>query len=93
MVTRRDFLKITGTAAGTAAAALAGVEKAHARPDLDPDRLGVLCDTTLCVGCRKCEWACADSNGLPHGDLASYAPGLGRARRIFSRVRSSRPRK
>jgi formate dehydrogenase iron-sulfur subunit len=72
MVTRRDFLKITGTAAGTAAAALAGVETAQARPALDPDRVGVLCDFTLCVGCRRCEWACADANGLPHGSLESY---------------------
>ncbi|HPF70232.1 MAG TPA: 4Fe-4S dicluster domain-containing protein [Candidatus Krumholzibacteria bacterium] len=72
MVTRREFLKITGTAAGTAAAALAGVETAQARPALDPDRVGVLCDFTLCVGCRRCEWACSDANGLAHGPLESY---------------------
>ena len=72
MVTRRDFLKFTGTAAGTAAAALAGVESAQARPALDPDRVGVLCDFTLCIGCRRCEWACAENNGLPHGTLESY---------------------
>jgi Fe-S-cluster-containing dehydrogenase component len=72
MVSRREFLKITGTAAGTAAAALAGVETARARPPLDPDRVGVLCDFTLCVGCRRCEWACAENNGLPHGPLESY---------------------
>jgi len=72
MVSRREFLKFTGTAAGTAAAALAGVEQAQARPELDPDRVGVLCDFTLCVGCRRCEYACAESNGLPHGTLQSY---------------------
>jgi Fe-S-cluster-containing dehydrogenase component len=72
MVTRRDFFKITGTAAGTAAAALAGVETAQARPALDPDRVGVLCDFTLCVGCRRCEYACAEENDLPHGTLESY---------------------
>ena len=72
MVSRRDFLKFTGTAAGTAAAALVGVEQAQARPALDPDRVGVLCDFTLCIGCRRCEWACSDSHGLPRGTLQSY---------------------
>ncbi|MBE0566444.1 MAG: 4Fe-4S dicluster domain-containing protein [Krumholzibacteria bacterium] len=72
MVTRRDFFKITGTAAGTAAVALAGVETAQARPALDPDRMGVLCDFTFCIGCRRCEYACAGENGLPQGALESY---------------------
>ena len=69
MSSRREFLKLGGAAAGGAVAALAGVESALAAtgPHLDADRLGVLCDFTLCVGCRKCEWACAESNGLPHG--------------------------
>lgn len=72
MVTRRDFLKITGTAAGTAAVTMAGVQPvlgSGAGPHLDPDRVGVLTDLTLCIGCRRCEWACAEQNGLPHGDL------------------------
>jgi Fe-S-cluster-containing dehydrogenase component len=74
MSSRRDFLKLSGTAAGGAVAALAGVESARAStgPHLDPDRVGALCDFTLCVGCRRCEWACAQANGLPHGELASY---------------------
>jgi Fe-S-cluster-containing dehydrogenase component len=28
------------------------------------DWVGVLVDLTLCVGCRKCEWACREANGL-----------------------------
>jgi Fe-S-cluster-containing dehydrogenase component len=32
----------------------------------------VLVDTTLCIGCRRCEWACARQNELPHGDLEAY---------------------
>jgi len=72
MVSRRDFLKITGTAAGTAAASLTGVSVASAsHHELDHDRFGVLTDTTLCIGCRRCEWACAQENGLPFGDLES----------------------
>jgi len=72
MVSRRDFLKITGTAASTAALTAVGAEASAPHPKLDPDRFGVLTDTTLCIGCRRCEWACAEQNDLPHGDLESY---------------------
>ena len=73
MVSRRDFLKISGSVATTAAATMAGVENAIAShgPHLDPDRVGVLTDFTQCIGCRRCEWACAQENDLPFGDLAS----------------------
>jgi len=72
MVTRRDFLKLGGAAAGTAALTAVGAAPAHARPPVDPDRFGVMVDTTLCIGCRRCEYACADQNGLPHEDLSAY---------------------
>jgi formate dehydrogenase iron-sulfur subunit len=72
MVSRRDFFKITGTVAGTAALTAVGAQASGSAPELDPDRFGVLTDTTLCIGCRRCEWACAEQNGLPHGDLATY---------------------
>jgi Fe-S-cluster-containing dehydrogenase component len=70
MVTRRNFLK----SAGAAAAALGGVDAALAAngPHLDDDRVGVLCDFTLCIGCRRCEFACAEEAGLPHGELRAY---------------------
>lgn len=72
MVTRRDFLKISGTVAGTAAASLTGVRGASASHHaLDPDRIGVLTDLTECIGCRRCEWACAEEHGLPFGSLES----------------------
>jgi len=32
-----------------------------------PDSAGVLVDTTLCIGCRKCEEACNRRNRLPRG--------------------------
>ena len=72
MVSRRDFLKITGTAVGTAAASLTGVQTASAsNNNLSPDRFGVLTDYTECIGCRRCEWACAEENDLPFGSLES----------------------
>src|SRR3989339_1053935 len=70
---RRKFLKATGIAAlGTAAlkteTSLGSPSKSgqHYFPG-DPDRLGVLVDTTLCIGknCRRCEFACASEHGLP----------------------------
>ncbi len=73
MVTRRDFLRMTGAAAGTAAASAIGVESAAASHlELEPDRFGVLSDFTQCIGCRRCEFACAEQNGLPHGQLDDY---------------------
>jgi Fe-S-cluster-containing dehydrogenase component len=34
----------------------------------DKEFVGVLVDTTRCVGCRSCEFACAEANGLPEPD-------------------------
>jgi len=75
MASRRDFLKQVGFLSGTAVAAGAGLETARAQehgPHIDDDRLGVLCDFTLCIGCRSCEWACAQAHDLPHGELNDY---------------------
>jgi len=56
---RRQFLH-------TAGAALAGASLASsAHAETDPGAgYGVLVDTTECIGCRKCEWACAKANHL-----------------------------
>lgn len=71
---RRSFLKLLGVAAGTAAGSALGGRSA--RGD-DPavtadgsagDTYGVLVDLTACVGCRTCEAACAEANGLPEPD-------------------------
>jgi formate dehydrogenase iron-sulfur subunit len=74
MVSRRDFLKYAGAATGSVAVAAlpAGASSADHASRLSPDRFGVLVDGTICVGCRRCEWACARQNGLPHGELAAY---------------------
>lgn len=60
---RRSFLKWM-TAAG-AAAALPKAAMGHGRFTGYPDSFGVLHDTTLCVGCRRCEQACNEVNDLP----------------------------
>lgn len=33
---------------------------------------GVLVDLTMCVGCRLCEYACRESNGIETGPIESY---------------------
>lgn len=58
---------------GAAAASMAAPEAAASEHStLDPDRVGVLADLTLCIGCRRCEWACAEANDNPHGPLHDY---------------------
>jgi Fe-S-cluster-containing dehydrogenase component len=59
---RRDALKTLGVVGATAL--FGGVAKAEEQVP-DPEFLGVLVDTTLCMGCRSCEYACAEANGLP----------------------------
>lgn len=58
---RRDFFKLSTVGS---AAILAG--KAEANQIHDPSKFdnayGVLVDTTVCIGCRKCEFACNDAN-------------------------------
>ncbi|MDX2118505.1 MAG: 4Fe-4S dicluster domain-containing protein [Planctomycetota bacterium] len=70
---RRDFLKATAvlTALTVGGKALANAD-APASRGLRPDRKGVLVDLGRCIGCRRCEWACADANDNPHGSLESY---------------------
>lgn len=34
--------------------------------------MGMLIDTTYCIGCRKCEWACKEVNQLTTDALVSY---------------------
>lgn len=65
---RRAFLGIGATAV-LSATAVASTEE---HGTLDDDRRGVLVDLTECVGCRRCEWACCEANGLPHGELHEY---------------------
>jgi formate dehydrogenase iron-sulfur subunit len=67
-LSRRGFLQVAGIT-GTAAIGL-GASKARASSTSSLDAKGederaMLVDTTLCVGCRGCEAACSEANGLP----------------------------
>jgi len=69
---RRNFLKTIGIA-GAAAAGLK-TNEAIAAPEsiLSDERMGVLVDTTVCIGCRKCEWACKLEHDLPTPPIGEY---------------------
>ncbi len=79
---RRDFLKTTAIA-GTAISGLS-IKSAKAAPKdiLSEDRMGVLVDTTVCIGCRNCEWACKTAHDLPTQSLDKYSD-----RSVFKEMR------
>lgn len=68
---RRDFLKSTALI-GAGVSGLTSTAKAGSDNILSEDRMGVLVDTTVCVGCRNCEWACKAAHNLPAGKLKDY---------------------
>ncbi len=59
---RRGFLKTLGLAGATVALPKA---TGAAEPKSDVEAYAVLVDTTRCVGCNTCTYACAEANGLP----------------------------
>ncbi len=64
--TRRHFFKTMATGAGTmllgpSAKAMSSVEQFNGYPE----RVGMLVDLSLCIGCRRCEEACKRANQLP----------------------------
>ena len=58
---RRSFLGLAA-AAGLTAATKAVASNA---PQSQTDPYGLLIDLSACEGCRMCEYACAEANGLP----------------------------
>ena len=76
-INRRSFLKVLG--GGIVGGGIAGVasgnivipKKLKAEETVSPKQfVGILVDTTRCVGCRSCEAACAEANHLPVPDIS-----------------------
>jgi Fe-S-cluster-containing dehydrogenase component len=69
-VSRRQFLEVATACAAGGAVALAANDGAasaldrEAKPRL-PEALGLLYDSTLCVGCKACVAGCKAANGMP----------------------------
>jgi formate dehydrogenase iron-sulfur subunit len=77
---RRDLFKALGAAAGTAVT-VRSAEASEPRAAVTDDPVGVLVDTTKCVGCRGCEFGCYHANGAANGlEKPSYAEPLSAAR-------------
>jgi Fe-S-cluster-containing dehydrogenase component len=68
-LSRRDLLK--GAVAAGAATALTSEAEAREPAQPRPDALGMLFDSTLCVGCRACQTACKAANNLPTDTVAA----------------------
>ena len=64
-ISRRRFLTWIGAAGAGLAVAEAAQASTLKQFDGYPDSVGVLHDTTRCVGCRMCEDACNKVNDLP----------------------------
>ena len=67
-LSRRDFLKLAGTGLGGIVLGGAKLEAVRASSDgqLPPEEhKALLYDATRCIGCRVCENACRQYNGLP----------------------------
>ncbi|HSV29736.1 MAG TPA: 4Fe-4S dicluster domain-containing protein, partial [Candidatus Omnitrophota bacterium] len=68
---RRDFLRATATgSAAVAACATLAPSPAEARGNLPipQNAVGLLYDSTLCIGCKACMSACKEANQLPLED-------------------------
>lgn len=68
---RREFLKLFG-AVSAAGAAGARPARASSSPGAAQQSWGMLTDLSLCIGCRKCEFACKQANGLPHQPITEF---------------------
>jgi len=70
-IKRREFFKIAGVSASflTPISTLAQGSEAGERFD---NSCGVLVDTLVCIGCRKCEWACNQANQLNGRSLGDF---------------------
>ncbi len=63
-INRRHFIK-SGLVAITSSTLLAKDTEEQEKPAPKTELVGCLVDTTLCIGCRKCEEACNRRNKLP----------------------------
>ena len=73
-VDRRSLLKGLAAAA-TTLTVLPGPAEARERRTAPPDAVGLLYDTTRCIGCKACVVACKEANGMP-ADTDGYGGGL-----------------
>lgn len=100
-IDRREFLKRTAILTG--ATLLGGSTKAHALNTtnrrnwklwekrevraITEDHYGVLVDTTRCIGCRRCEWACNEWNKNPNRPIKEFEASVSQKDSVFKYIR------
>jgi Fe-S-cluster-containing dehydrogenase component len=62
-LSRREFLK--GALAGSALLATGAPAEARPNKTMPEEALGLLFDSTLCIGCKACVSACKEANNMP----------------------------
>ncbi|MCP4286798.1 MAG: hydrogenase 2 operon protein HybA [Gammaproteobacteria bacterium] len=78
---RRDFLKGIVGGCATAAASMSGAAQARGNNPRMPNAVGLLFDSTLCVGCKACVTACKQANGKVL-DVPADMPYLDRTKHL-----------
>jgi len=66
---RRNFLKVAGTVGATLATGGANRAQGAETAETQQEFVGVLVDTTRCIGCRACEVACSEEHGMYVPDI------------------------
>ena len=54
---------------------------------LVPEKYGVLVDTTVCIGCRRCEWACNEWNKNPNRPIKEFEASVSQQKSVLDTVR------
>jgi len=72
-INRRDLFKLAFAGGGATLLTPSVPAWSSSSVELNPDRWGMLVDTTRCIGCRHCEWACKKQNELPSAPLAQFS--------------------
>ncbi|MBT7716735.1 MAG: 4Fe-4S dicluster domain-containing protein [Deltaproteobacteria bacterium] len=67
---RRHFLKVSGALSVASLASSSALSSSNESAVSSADTYGCLVDTTLCVGCRKCEQACNERHHLAKPDVS-----------------------
>jgi formate dehydrogenase iron-sulfur subunit len=81
-INRREFLRRTAAITGTALIGNNSNTFASEDSQGSPERCGVLVDTTICIGCRRCEWACNQWNKNPNQPIKSFED-----KSVFQKIR------
>lgn len=71
---RREFLKLSAAGMGGALCPASGDAVMREPKQLSPDAVGMLYDSTLCIGCKACVSACKQANGMPPEAVGQLEP-------------------